>query len=237
MSAPSDENVAARHAMIEDQLVARGIVDAAVLDALRRIPRERFLPEPARAHAYDDAPVPIGRGQTMSQPYVVAYMTERLDVRPGMRVLDVGTGSGYQAAVLLALGARVFSMERVETLLDAAEAALDDWMATDGLDPDALCLRHDDGSLGWPEEAPFDRIVVAAAGPSVPTALREQLADGGRLVMPTGPDAASTALRVVDRRRGRWEETEDLPVRFVPLVGAQGWPDERTRAQGNAEPG
>ena len=218
----------ARQRMVERDLAARGLEDPALLAAFGAVPRELFLPEPDRARAYDDAPQPIGQRQTISQPYVVAYMTHLLGLRPGLRVLEIGTGSGYQTAILLEMGARVWSMERLEDLSLRAGAALEAAGALRGWDLGRLRLRVGDGSLGWPGEAPFDRIVAAAAAPEPPPALLAQLADGGVMALPVGR-GDSAVLRVVRRAGGRTAFEDDLPVRFVPLVGEQGWPDERNR--------
>ena len=219
----------ARESMIAHQLISRGISDPAVLEAFRAVPREMFLPEPDRIHAYEDSPQPIGQRQTISQPYIVAYMTELLRAPPGGRILEIGTGSGYQTAILLALGHRVWSIERIEELSLRAEAALDLAGAQLGWDMDRLFLRVDDGSLGWPGEAPFDGILVAAAAPEPPPALLGQLAEGGRMVIPAGRDD-DVRLRLIRRQGGQWNHEDHLPVRFVPLVGKQGWPDARSRS-------
>ena len=206
-----------RQAMVERQLRARGIRDPLVLDALGAVPREAFLPPERRHLAYSDQAVPIGQGQTISQPYMVAAMTAALGPRPGDRVLEVGTGSGYQTAVLARIVAQVYTVERFEKLSEIARGVLD------GLGADNVHYRVGDGSLGWPEEAPFDGILVTAGAPRVPDALKEQLSDeGGRLVIPVGPRATQELVRYVK------EGTELVPehlmaCRFVPLVGEEGW--------------
>lgn len=203
--------------MVNRQLRARGIADPRVLEAMRDVPRERFVPIEYLDNACDDSPLPIGSGQTISQPYIVAYMTEQLDVRPEHRVLEVGTGSGYQTAVLAQLCAHVYTIERIAELHDSARRVLSEL----GLLA-RVTMRCGDGSLGWPEEAPFDRVIVTAAAPQVPPALVEQLVEGGVLVAPIGVDHSQTVVRV-ERRRGRTVETPLLGCRFVRLIGAGGW--------------
>ena len=198
--------------MVRDQL-AREVRDPRVLAAMRAVPRHRFVPEALQAAAYDDGPLPIGRGQTISQPFVVAMMTELARVGPGARVLEVGTGSGYQAAVLAALGAEVWSIEIDELLAARAEVVLREL----GFGQDVLHLRVGDGWGGWPEAAPFDAIVVTAAPPTVPPPLLAQLAPGGRLVIPVGDWAQ--ALKVITREADRFVERTVFPVRFVPMTG------------------
>ena len=197
--------------MVDRQIRRRGISDEAVLRAMSRVPRHAFVPDSQAHAAYADCALPIGHGATISQPYVVALMTEALRTTPGIRVLEVGTGSGYQAAVLAACGATVFSIERVPQLHESAAAALHE----SGFG--AVSLRLGDGSRGWPEEAPFERILVTAAAPAVPTALREQLTDGGILVAPVGDERSQTVRRY--RKRGTDVDVEDIEgVRFVPLI-------------------
>jgi protein-L-isoaspartate(D-aspartate) O-methyltransferase len=207
-----------RAAMVEGQLRRRGIRDERVLAAMGAIPRELFVPQSDRSHAYADAALPIEAGQSISQPYMVARMTELLAVRPGDRVLEIGTGSGYQAAILASLGARVVSLERHAELAEEARRRLERL----GL-ADAVEVRVADGSLGDPAGGRFDGIVVTAAAPSIPEALLDQLADGGRLVIPVGPRERQR-LVVVTRHGNEWEQQSDGEVVFVPLVGAGGWP-------------
>ncbi|HET6438237.1 MAG TPA: protein-L-isoaspartate(D-aspartate) O-methyltransferase [Anaeromyxobacter sp.] len=196
------------------RLEAMGIRSHRVLAAAGRIDRARYVLPELRRDADGDWPLPIGFGQTISQPFVVAYMSERLGLEGDERVLEVGTGSGYQTALLAALAGVVYSVEIVPELLERARAVLE---SEPGLAP--VHLRLGDGTLGWPKEAPFDRILVAAAGPEVPPALLAQLAPGGRLILPVGPDELGQVLRVVDRREdGSVLETDLLPVRFVPLT-------------------
>jgi len=191
-----------------------GIQSPRVLAAVAQVDRARFLPPERRHEADADWPIPIGFGQTISQPFIVAYMTERLGLAGGERVLEVGTGSGYQTALLAALARLVYSIEIVPELAARARALI---LGELGLLN--VHLREGDGALGWPEEAPFDRILVAAAGPVVPPALLAQLALGGRMILPVGPDAGSQVLRVVDRRDdGGYSEVDLLGVRFVPLT-------------------
>jgi protein-L-isoaspartate(D-aspartate) O-methyltransferase len=204
--------------MVESQLRRRGIRDERVLAAMGAIPRELFVPPTDRSLAYVDAALPIEAGQSISQPYIVARMTELLAVRPGDRVLEIGTGSGYQAAVLASLGARVVSLERHAELAAEARRRLQQL----GL-ADAVEVRVADGSLGDPTGGPYDGILVTAAAPSIPEALLDQLANGGRLVIPVGPRDRQR-LVVVTRHGNEWEQRSDGEVVFVPLVGAGGWP-------------
>jgi protein-L-isoaspartate(D-aspartate) O-methyltransferase len=197
--------------MVQRQIAARGITDPAVLSAMRTVPRHEFVPADLRDLAYDDRPLPIGRGQTISQPYIVALMTELVELTGEESVLEVGTGSGYQAAVLAEIAARVYTIELVEPLLREAAAALARLRYRN------VFPRFGDGRLGWKEMAPFDAILVTAAPERVPSELLGQLADGGRLVAPVGGEVQT--LRLV-RRRGRTFEQRDVTaVRFVPLVG------------------
>ncbi len=198
-------------------LAARGTEDLEVLRAFGEVPRHRFLPEALREFAYQDIPLPIGEGQTISQPYVVAWMIEAAGVSAGQRVLEVGTGSGYAAAVASRIAAEVFSVERHSTLAESARKVLAE------LGYRNVHVLHGDGTLGWPEHAPYDAILVAAGGPSVPEALVEQLSPGGALVMPVGPAEAQTLVRVRRTESGALERAELGDVRFVPLVGEQGW--------------
>jgi protein-L-isoaspartate(D-aspartate) O-methyltransferase len=202
-----------RERLVDEHIVAAGIQDRATLQALRTVPRHEFVPARERARAYEDIPLPIGHGQTISQPAVVATMTELIQPRPGLRVLEIGTGSGYQAAVLAATGARVWTVEIFEALADEARKRLA------RLGYDQVVVRHGDGYAGWPEEAPFDAIVVTAAADSIPPALIEQLAPDGRLVMPVGsPDGYQELVLVKKDRTGRLTTRELFPVRFVPLL-------------------
>ena len=200
-----------RERMVEDQIRARGIADPDLLAALRRVPRHLFMPESERAAAYDDGPVPIGDGQTISQPYIVAVMTELIRPEPAARVLEVGTGSGYQTAILAELVREVFTIEIVEPLALRASRLLQDLGYTN------VHARIGDGHRGWPEAAPFDAIVVTAAPERIPENLKTQLAVGGRLVIPVGAQAQALVL-VVRTPQGFAQETV-TPVRFVPMTG------------------
>jgi protein-L-isoaspartate(D-aspartate) O-methyltransferase len=205
--------------MVERQLVARGIRDPLVLEAMRAVPREAFLAARQAAYAYDDGPLPIGEGQTISQPYVVAFMIEAVAPTAGDRALEIGTGSGYSAAVLASIVAEVYTVERIPALTDAAAARLAE------LGYRTVHVRCGDGTLGWPEHAPYDVIIVTAGGPRVPPALLEQLAPDGRLIMPVGDELrAQWLVRVRRRADGTVVEDALEPVAFVPLIGAQGWP-------------
>jgi protein-L-isoaspartate(D-aspartate) O-methyltransferase len=199
--------------MVEDQLMSRGVRDAAVLSAMLRVPRSRFVPAELAAHAYADTPLPIGGGKTISQPYIVAVMTELARIQPGTRVLEIGTGSGYQTAILAAMGAEVWSIEIDADLAGRAERTL----RALGYDDD-VHLRLGDGHAGWPEAAPFDAIVVTAAPTLVPAPLREQLAIGGRMVIPVG--GYHQELMVITRvDQIAYAESYVFPVSFVPMTG------------------
>ena len=205
--------------MVGRQLRERGIADERVLAAMGAVPRELFVPDANQRDAYADEALPIGAGQTISQPYMVAKMTEDLAVRPGDRVLEIGTGSGYQAAILAWLGAQVTSIERQGSLIPEARARLE----AAGF-AHAVTVREADGSLGDPVGAPWDAIVVTAAAPGVPQALRDQLRDGGRLVIPVGP-RDHQQLMIVTRHGDEWLEEPDSACVFVPLIGAGGFED------------
>ena len=212
-----DRTSDARARMVEAQLRARDIKDPRVLAAMAAVPREAFVPDRERAAAYQDGPLPIGAGQTISQPYIVARMTELLAVAPDDRVLDVGTGSGYQAAVLAELGCRVTSVEREPSLAREAAARLDRLGYGD-----RVMIVTGDGTLGWPAGSPWDGIVVAAAAPAIPEPLRLQLGDGRRLVIPVG-SRREQLLLVVTRHGEEWVERSDGACVFVPLLGEAGW--------------
>ena len=208
----ADKDVAGRRARLATQLKREGIRDAAVLAALASVPRHEFVPPRLAAAAYDDMPLPIGHGQTISQPYIVALMTELLELSGGERVLEIGTGCGYQTAVLAALGCEVYTVERVAALARAAARRLQQLGYR-------VHTRVGDGYEGWPDEAPFDAILVTAAAAVVPAALQEQLAVGGRMVIPVGAPDEVHALTVVRRREdGSFSSTPVAPVRFVPML-------------------
>jgi protein-L-isoaspartate(D-aspartate) O-methyltransferase len=210
--------------MVRDQLERRGIRDPRVLEAMASTPRETFVPGVPVSLAYGDRALPIDAGQTISQPYIVARMTELLDVQAGDRILEIGTGSGYQAAVLVALGARVTSIERHADLSTAARERLVEAGIDVGVESvEGVDLRVGDGSLGEPEGAPWDGIVVTAGAPSIPDALREQLGVGARLVIPVGPRDRQELIVVERRGPADWVEWSDGAVVFVPLVGESGW--------------
>lgn len=220
----SEPNFEAQRAlMVHRQLRPRDIHDERVLEAMGSVPREAFIQPERRWEAYEDRPVPIGFGQTISQPYVVALMTQELGVGRADRVLDVGAGSGYQAAVLAKLAGEVYAVERIAELTKRARCALDEL----GMANVTIATR--DGTLGWPKHAPYDRIVCGAAGPNVPVAWVEQLADGGRIVMPVGGPNVQT-LVAVDKHGETLTRRDICSVRFVRLIGRQGWqPDDAPR--------
>ncbi|HEX9186342.1 MAG TPA: protein-L-isoaspartate(D-aspartate) O-methyltransferase [Vicinamibacteria bacterium] len=201
----------AREDMVATQIASRGVRDPRTLAAMRKVPRHLFVPKAAVGQAYDDHPLPIGHGQTISQPYIVAFMTEALGLKGGETVLEVGTGSGYQAAVLGEIAARVQTIEIVAPLAAESSALLE------RLGYANVEVRAGDGYLGWPERAPFDAIMVTAAAPRVPEPLKQQLKDGGRLVLPVGDEWQE--LVVVTRKGDAFEEKRVLPVRFVPMTG------------------
>ena len=201
----------AREAMVQEQLASRGVRDPKTLAALRKVPRHLFVPPGSVREAYDDHPLPIGHGQTISQPYIVGFMTEALGLKGGETVLEVGTGSGYQAAVLSEIAGKVYTIEIVAELAEEARGRLQ------RLGYANVEVRAGDGYLGWPEAAPFDAITVTAAAPRVPQPLKDQLRDGGRLILPLGDEYQE--LIVVTRRGASFEERRVLPVRFVPMTG------------------
>jgi len=203
-----------RREMVE-LLTQRGIRSPSVLKAMGRIERHLFVPEPFTGRSYEDSALPIGRGQTISQPYTVAIMTEALEVRPGARILEVGTGSGYQAAILAEMGARVYTIERDGELLISARKILDRLSYR-------VAAKVGDGTVGWSEFAPYDGIIVTAGAPQIPEPLEKQLADGGRLVIPVG-DLEVQRLAVVTRRGTTFERHDVDGFKFVPLIGKMGW--------------
>ncbi len=208
--AQADPQAAARRRMVDEQIRARGVRSRRVLDAMTRVPRHLFVPADSRARAYDDTPLPIGQGQTISQPYIVAYMTEELDLSADHRVLEIGTGSGYQAAVLAELVKQVWSVEIVPELAERARRTLADTGYRN------VEIRAGNGYLGWPEHAPFDRIIVTAAPPEIPQTLVEQLAVGGRMIVPVGTLLQELVLLTKNARGVA--ERRTIPVRFVPMV-------------------
>ncbi|HRK33208.1 MAG TPA: protein-L-isoaspartate(D-aspartate) O-methyltransferase [Candidatus Hydrogenedentes bacterium] len=211
-----DEWASAREDMVRNQLIARGITDTRVLDAMREIPRHRFVPARFAAAAYEDRPIDIGHGQTISQPYMVAAMTQLLELRASDRVLEIGTGSGYQAAVLARIASHVTSIERIEALAQRAASVLSSLHFTN------VTLRIADGTLGWPEGGPYDAIIVTAGSPSLPESLKLQLGIGGRLICPVGTRELQHLTRVVRTESGFREDTGAGCI-FVPLIGKEGW--------------
>jgi protein-L-isoaspartate(D-aspartate) O-methyltransferase len=213
-----------RRGEMVDLIARMGVRDTRVLEVLRKVPRHEFVPESLRESAYDDGPLPIGEGQTISQPFIVAYMTEAAQLRGGERVLEIGTGSGYGAAVLAEIAGHVVTIERIASLAERARATLE-----------RLGYRNvevvvGDGTLGWPASAPYDAIVVTAGGPHIPPSLRSQLSPGGRLVMPVGPELYGQTLVRLTRGADGEDRQEDLTlVSFVPLIGAEGFGDAAHR--------
>lgn len=206
-----------RHIMVRDQLEKRGIRNPWVLQAMLDIPRHFFIPDSQHMKAYDDSPLPIGQEQTISQPYIVAAMIEYIEPEPSHRVLEVGVGSGYSVAVLRRIVQEVYGIERNPVLLAEAKKRIDK------LGLGHVNLKEGDGTLGWPEAAPFDAILVTAGSPRVPEALLRQLKEGGSLVIPLGNREEQKLLRIMKKPGGHLQEKELFPVRFVPLIGADGW--------------
>jgi protein-L-isoaspartate(D-aspartate) O-methyltransferase len=210
-SARPPDLAAARERMVVEQIEARDVTDKLTLAALRKVPRHLFVTPGSAKHAYEDYPLPIGHGQTISQPYIVAFMTQALGLKGGEKVLEIGTGSGYQAAVLAEIAKTVYTIEILEPLADEARERLA------RLGYKNVKVRSGDGYLGWPEAAPFDAIIVTAAAPRIPEPLKDQLKEGGRLVIPVGDEYQE--LTVVTRRGGEFDEQRVIPVRFVPMTG------------------
>ena len=211
------QELTAQELMIQQQIIDRGIKDDRVVGAMRAVPRERFFRDDDRRHAYSDRATPIGHGQTISQPYIVALMTQALRVEPAHRVLEVGTGSGYQTALLSRLAGEVWSIERLKPLLDLA------WERLMALGCRNVHFRHGDGTKGWPDAAPFDRILIAAGAPELPRQLLlDQLADGGVAVLPVGPHEEQMLVQVT-RQKGELKSVDLCPCRFVKLIGEGGW--------------
>jgi protein-L-isoaspartate(D-aspartate) O-methyltransferase len=221
-----------RQRMVDVHIAGRGVRYRRVLDAMRTVPREVFVEPGLEEFAYEDSPLPIGSGQTISQPYIVALMVEAAELDSDDRVLEVGAGSGYAAAVISRIASRVHAIERHESLTEAAQRRFD------ALGYDNIELRTGDGTRGWPEAAPFDAILVAAGAPEPPQALREQLAIGGCMVIPVGGEGFGQRLRKITRTGEHDYEQEDLGgVTFVPLIGKQGWAEDGRRAASNHVPG
>lgn len=215
VAAQGEKYSEARTQMIEEQLKAPGrdITDPRVLEAMKKVPRHEFVPENMKEYAYEDRPLPIGHEQTISQPFIVAYMTEQLDPEPHEKILEIGTGSGYQAAVLGELVDEVYSIEIVEPLAETAKKTLE------RLGYDNVHTRAGDGYKGWPEEAPFDAIIVTAAPDDIPEALVEQLKEGGRMMVPVGPTGGVQKLYLLEKQEGKIEKKAVMDVRFVPMTG------------------
>jgi protein-L-isoaspartate(D-aspartate) O-methyltransferase len=203
-----------RISMVEEQIAARGIISERVLDAMRRIPRHLFVPEHLRGQAYSDRPLPIGSGQTISQPYIAAFMTEALDINISDRILEIGTGSGYQAALLAELAAEVYTVEIIDELAEKSSCLIAE------LNYSTVLTRSGDGHIGWPEAAPFNSIIVTCAPEKIPPVLTEQLADGGRLIIPLGPEHSVQILEILEKRNGKLRCLKSLPVRFVPMTAS-----------------
>ena len=212
-----DEFAALREQMVVNQIERRGVKDPRVLRAMREVPRHVFVPHELWEDAYADSPIRIGHEQTISQPYIVALMTELLRVRPGDKVLEVGTGSGYQAAVLGELAAEVHTIERFPELAHSAKTRLNDLGYTN------VNVHTGDGTLGYPPAAPYDRILVTAAAPAAPAALKDQLGEGGRLVIPVGSRHSTQILEIYNRIGDEFSKMKHISVVFVPLIGEDGW--------------
>ncbi|NDV19740.1 protein-L-isoaspartate(D-aspartate) O-methyltransferase [Pseudodesulfovibrio sp. JC047] len=206
-----------RKRMVREQIQARGVNDSRVLEAMSTLPRHLFVEEALAYKAYSDSPLPIGEGQTISQPYIVALMSELLEIEPGMKILEIGTGSGYQAAVLGEMGAEVYTVERIKKLFHAARKRFMKMRMF------SVKLKLDDGTMGWPDEAPYDRIIVTAGGPEIPEPLVDQLADHGRMLIPVGESRRNQMLVLVEKRDGVVRQTDMGNVAFVDLVGSHGW--------------
>lgn len=208
-----------RLGMVRDQIKRRGVVDEGVLEAFTVIPRHRFVPDQYREQAYQDAPLPIGYGQTISQPFIVALMTESLHLGENETVLEVGTGSGYQAAILSRLCTRVVTIERISQLVENAKTTLQE------LEIKNVSVYHADGSVGWLAEAPYAAIMITAAAPQVPHALKKQLSEGGRMILPVGR-VRYQELQLWKKEQGSFTYETIIPVVFVPLIGDQGWEED-----------
>ena len=210
----------ARRRMVEQQIVARGISDARVIDAMKKIPRHLFVEAGLQSHAYSDSSLPIGEKQTISQPYMVASMTAALKLKGHERILEVGTGSGYQTAILASLAKRVYSIERISLLASRARKVLDQLSLSN------VNIKLGDGTLGWKDQAPFDGILVAAGSPDIPTHYLDQLEIGGTLVLPVGDRHQQVLVRVIRQENGHFEQQQLMGCRFVPLIGELGWQND-----------
>jgi len=204
-----------REEMVVQQIELRGVTNIRVLDAMRKVPRHVFVPEPYRTMAYEDTPLPIGEGQTISQPYIIAFMTEALELKPVDKVLEIGTGSGYQAAILAEICDSVFTIEIFGSLVQRAQKTLD------SLGYRNIHIRNGNGHAGWIEHAPFDAIIVTCAPSAVPQALKEQLAENGRMIIPVG-QTSYQELHLLVKKNGKIKEHRVLPVRFVPMINEEG---------------
>jgi len=208
--------VVLRKRMVEEQLIPRGIKNQRLLDAFYKVERHKFVPEDLRGSAYADFPVPIGEGQTISQPYIVALMTQCLDLTGEEKVLEIGTGSGYQSAILAELAKEVYTIERFANLAKSAETALKESGYKN------ITIKVGDGTLGWKDIAPFDRIIITAASPRIPLPLTEQINESGKMVLPLG-ESLSQVLTVVEKKKGKLESIQVCGCVFVPLIGKYGW--------------
>lgn len=221
LTAPAEEPVDTdrlRNEMVETQILGRGLTQPRVIEAMRKVPRHLFVPESWRAEAYEDHPLPIGMGQTISQPFIVAFMAAALDLKPDDKVLEVGTGSGYAAAVLAEIAGSVYTIEILEPLAEKARVLLAE------LGYERVHVKTGDGYLGWPEEAPFDAMIVSCAPDKIPDTLLEQLAEGGRIIIPVGEAGGVQKLVKGIRQQGRLSITETMNVRFVPMIHAPAAP-------------
>lgn len=212
----SDHFETVRERMVKEQLMVRGISDAKVLDAMKSVPRHLFVDDAMRNRAYGDHPLPIAAGQTISQPFIVAYMTQMLGLTGSEKVLEIGTGSGYQAAVLSRIAEQVYTVERINGLLAGARKIFSELRYYN------IQAKLDDGTMGWPENGPYDAIIVTAGGPTIPPPLVEQLGDNGKLIMPVG-DQHLQVLQLLTKTEGTVQITDLDPVRFVDLIGEHGW--------------
>ena len=206
-----------RHKMVEGQLIPRQIFDPLTLEAMRTVPRHKFVPLDMQSYAYADGPLPIGEGQTISQPYIVALMTQSAGINKDSRVLEIGTGSGYAAAVLSRIAKEVYTIERIESLAVKAAACFQE------LGYSNIHTKTGDGTLGWPEEGPYDAILVTAGAPVIPSSFLNQLKDGGRVIIPVGDAVSQQLIRLLKTPQGQYSREVLEYVRFVPLIGQEGW--------------